>query len=354
MVRPLPPIYFYVPQPYFPSEMPTSADENWQGFGLGIYAWTLQTYLRLRSQNFPCELVSTLPDAGIIIIHHNALRAHQNRLKPTAKQFIICIKAESQPYAYAHLHIVQNPLEQKPGHSYYLPHWPQPGLLPRSPERGDRFQTIAYFGHTASLAPELNRPEWKTQLQELGLTWSPLANSNHWNRYNTIDNGWNDYRPVDAVVAIRSFNARQLRQQRHYRAKPATKLYNAWLAGVPAVLGCESAYRAERQSELDYLEVDSPQAAIAALQRLRDDDLLRRAIVENGHQRARSIHPAQITERWCHFLQEIAVPTYQQWCHQPSWVQRAKMQQTMLRSRSIRLQNQCWQMTSKLFPVSRL
>ncbi|MEQ8959223.1 MAG: hypothetical protein RLP02_15105 [Coleofasciculus sp. C2-GNP5-27] len=34
----IPPIYFYIPQPYWQDNFPDRADENWQGFGLGIYA----------------------------------------------------------------------------------------------------------------------------------------------------------------------------------------------------------------------------------------------------------------------------------------------------------------------------
>jgi hypothetical protein len=40
-------------------------------------------------------------------------------------------------------------------------------------------------------------------------------------------------------------------------AQTAIKLYNCWHAGVPAVLGAESAFRANRRSDLDYLEVQS-------------------------------------------------------------------------------------------------
>jgi hypothetical protein len=44
----LPKIYFYLPQPYLSPDIPTNPQENWSGFGIGIYAWTLQTYLHLQ------------------------------------------------------------------------------------------------------------------------------------------------------------------------------------------------------------------------------------------------------------------------------------------------------------------
>ncbi|NEQ27236.1 MAG: glycosyltransferase family 1 protein, partial [Microcoleus sp. SIO2G3] len=135
------------------------------------------------------------------------------------------------------------------------------------------------------------------------------------------DNRWNDYSQVDAIVAVRSFDQQQLYLNRNYISKPATKLYNAWLAGVPAILGCESAYQAERQHPLDYLEVTSPTDILSVLKRLRDEPSLRQEIVKNGQIRAQQIHPSNITSRWCNFLNDIAVPTYYRWCAKPRWLQ---------------------------------
>ena len=148
--------------------MPSNADDNWNGFGIGIYAWTLQTYLRLQAENFPCKLVSELPAEGIVVVHRNCLRAHNN-LKPGQKLLLICLKAELKQYIYAQLHVVQNPLETLFKNSYYLPHWPQPGLISRDSARGDRFENIAFFGHEVNLAPEFKHPSWQKQINAMGL-----------------------------------------------------------------------------------------------------------------------------------------------------------------------------------------
>lgn len=305
--------------------MPASVDDNWNGFGIGIYAWSLQTYLRLQADNFPCELVGELPTEGIVLVHRNCLRAHHN-LKPGPKLLLICIKAELKQYIYAQLHVVQNPLEMLLlKDSYYLPHWPQPGLIPRDLRRSDRFENVAFFGHEANLAPELMHPSWQKQLDALGLRWQPVINRNRWDDYSEIDTRWNDYSKIDAIVAVRSFD-----RQQSFQTKPATKLYNAWLAGVPAVLGSESAYQAERKSELDYLEVASPTDVISALKRLRDDPALRRAIVSNGQVRAQAIQPSSLTARWRNFLENIAVPTYSRWCAKPRWLQQMLLARSYL------------------------
>lgn len=326
MAESLPPIYFYIPQRYWPRTMPTSADDNWKGFGIGIYAWTWQTYLRLKAEGFPCELVGELPAEGIVLVHRNSLRAHNDNLKPEPNILLICLKAELQPYPYAQLHIVQNPTEnQILKNSYYIPHWTQPALIPRNPARGDRFENIAFFGHEVNIAPELVHSSWQKQLNALGLHWYPILNRNHWSDYSEISDRWNDYSEIDAVVAVRSFNRQQLYLSRNYISKPATKLYNAWLANVPAILGGESAYRAERNCSLDYLEVASPVDVISALERLRDNPALRQEMVKNGQVRAQAIQHSNITAKWCNFLEEIAVPAYYHWRTKPRWFQQAML-----------------------------
>ncbi len=318
---PLPIIHFYIPKSFFPTVTPDNLDDDWIGFGLGIYAWTFQTYLRLQADSFPCKLVSKLPSEGIIIFHQNALQAHKKPLKPGKNQLFIFIKAESKPYGYAQLHVVQNPTELLTvKDSYYLPHWPQPGLIPRDPLRGDRFENIAFFGHKINLAPELFKFAWEQQLNDLGLRWYPIVNSNHWLDYSQIKNPWNNYREIDAVVAVRSFD-----NIPGYPNKPPTKLFNCWLAGVPAILGCESAYRAEGKNCIDYLEVNSLADLLSVLKRLKEDKMLRNKLVENGYKSSLNIHPRNITNKWRDFLMQVAIPTFGEWCDTPRFLQKISL-----------------------------
>jgi hypothetical protein len=320
--RDYPTITFYIPKALWPQTMPASADENWSGFGLGLYAWTVQTYLRLRTVGVPCELTSTVPDTGIVVFHSNAARSHRDLLQPNNQRLLICIKAESPPYPGAQLHIVQNPSEaDELDRCYYLPHWPQPGLLPRDPDRVNRFENITFLGHAHCLAPELLTTAWTTQLSDLGLRWQPKINHNPWHDHRTIIPHWHDYRQIDAVVAIRSFESHRYQETQYYRHKPATKLYNAWLAGVPAILGPESAYRAERKSPWDYLEVTTLEALLTNLLQLQQDVRLRQRMVAQGWERSLDYHPERITHRWQTFLETVAIPAYEAWCSQAAWRQ---------------------------------
>lgn len=136
-------------------------------------------------------------------------------------------------------------------------------------------------------------------LEDLGLRWHISKSTER----------WNDYSEADVVVAVRKFGYNW-----DHSWKPANKLYNAWLAGVPAILGLESAYQAERKSELDYLEVASYQQLISAIKRLKGDQELRRAMAENARVRAEEVHPGKLVKRWQDFLKNIAVPAYESWC----------------------------------------
>lgn len=309
MTNKLPPIYFYIPEKQWPvGKIPQHPNEYWQWmsdwgsrYGRGKYDWTLQTYLHLKADNFPCELVDTIPESGIVIAHRDFL---PDNLKPSPDLLFICIKADKDAHPYAQIHIVQNSddeITKRPvsfWSSYYMPHWPQPGLIPRDSTRGSRFENAAFYGVRETLAPELQQPSWEQQLSDLGLHWE-IINSNR----------WHDYSQTDVIIAIRSFDGDT------YSSKPPSKLYNAWHAGIPAILGCDSAYRKERKSELDYIEVASVEETITALKNLRVDNNLRQAIVENGHLRAMERRPANITAQWSGFLTDIAIPSYYRWCH---------------------------------------
>ncbi len=320
------PIYFYLHPHHFPPNIPEDIHQNWPGFGLGIYAWTIQTYLRLKQDGFPCFLTSKIPDQGIVFIHRNLLTRYHSRFKPSQNLLLICLKAELSPYPYGQLQIVQNPTEiETVSHSFYLPHWTQPGLIPRDLSRGDRFENIAFFGHQNNLAAELLSPRWQQHLNQLGLNWLPVINRNPWNDYQTLNPAWNDYRHIDAIVAIRRFGT-----DYSYPNKPATKLYNAWLAGVPAILGYESAYRTEGHPHQDYLEVTSFSELSFTLKQLKQDIKLRQKIVNQGDQQGQKFHPDQITQRWRNFIETVAIPAFETWYQTPRWLQQLILEKQAL------------------------
>ena len=279
-----------------------------------MYAWTVQTYLKLQEAGFACQLTDQLPEEGIVLFHTNATRGAN--IQPGPKRLLICLKAEATLCAQAQLHVVQNPYETSRSLGcHFIPHWPQPGLKPRLFERQNRFENIAFLGHRDSLAAELMKLNWEKQLQQRGLNWLPVINTNAWDSHQVIDTCWNDYQRIDAIVAVRQFHLRRPR----YRSKPATKLYNAWLASVPAILGCELAYRAEGSAGVDYLEANSMAELLTCVDRLQQDVVFRTKLVKKGQIRSIYYTPEVITQRWQQFLSEMAIPAYQAWRRCSQW-----------------------------------
>jgi len=305
----VPPVYFYIPENRMPkSELPETAGDYWQwqvAQGLdnsGDYGWTVQTYLYLKGRGLNCELTSDLPMEGIVFSHRPLL---SDDWQPSPKLLIVCIQGDRKRHPYAQLHVVQNHLQEVPQgglglwESHWIPYWPQPGLIPRDPERGDRFENVAFFGREQNLIHELCDRCWQHYLESLDLNWQI---------YDRADR-WNDYSEVDVVVAIRKFGYNW-----DHTWKPANKLYNTWLAGVPAILGRESAYQAERRSDLDYLEVGTYKDLMAAIKQLKEDKTLRRAMADNALVRAQDVKPDKIVQRWLDFIHDVAVPAYDSWC----------------------------------------
>jgi len=235
------------------------------------------------------------------------------KIYPSKNVFVVNIAADLPLYEHANMHIVQN-IEQQRKYigCYYVPHWPQPGMITRELSRKDKLENIAYFGNQKNITAQLYSPEWKAQLEGLGFNWQcEFQKFNHLdiNTY-TNEGCWSNYKEIDAIVAIRKFDYIPGKEFNH---KPATKLYNAWLAGTPAILGRESAYLNEKINDLDFLEVHSEADTIKCLQLLRSDRNLRQAMIANGFERAKDIHADKTVEKWFCLLKETIIPKYRIW-----------------------------------------
>ena len=330
-----PNIFFFIPSSLWPDELPKDVAQNWAGFGLGLYAWTLQTCLRLQAAGLACELTQQVPESGIVFCHSNVLR--RMTIPPASRRLLVCIKAEAPRCALAPLHIVQNPLEASAG-CYFMPHWPQPQLIARDRRRGDRFETLAFFGHAHSLAPELTTPAWEAALAARGLRMHYIANTNRWNNYQSIDTRWNDYHAIDAVIAVRTFNKWHQRLSSSFISKPATKLYNAWLSGTIPILGKESAYRAAGEPGENYIEVETMESLLSWLDRLKADIDLRRSLIASGQQQAQQYTPENIVLQWKNFLSQVALPAYEKWLSYSP----ARQQQILLAARAASYRDRLW------------
>ena len=306
-------------------------DRDWRELVTGERAWVLQTYLRLRASGRPVRFSDRLPEHGIAVFSCKQ-RHLLRRLAPArTSALLVGIRQDVGEAPFADFEIVQNPSQADAERRFHVPSWPQPGLVPRDPARDTRIETVVYKGFTENLHPDLASGEWRAFLRAEGLRWrldsvayrervGAAAVAPPAERFAAL--AWNDFRDVDLVVAVRPPN-RGLHQR-----KPATKLYNAWLAGVPALLGPEVAYRSLRASDLDYIEVGSRDEAEAAVKRLRTDPRLYRMMVDNGRKRAEAFTVDCIAEQWARLLVEVLparanAPHVVRWRGKPLWLKSA-------------------------------
>jgi hypothetical protein len=311
MFADLPPFFFYFPHTQLKiTNLPTDASSYWQWLSEqhsiapmqgGGCIWTLQTYLQLHSQGFPCQLVSEIPDEGVIVAHRDYL---PDSWQPNSTTLLVCLRADVDRHPYAQLHVVQNPYQARAKQpielweSHFIPHWPQPAIIPRNLERGEQFENVTFLGNEINLVPEFRHQSWYDQLENLGLKFQKKLTHGE----------WHDYSNIDVVLAVRSMGS-----ESKWYGKPASKLYNAWHSGVPAILGYESAFRAERKNELDYLEATSLAEVIQALSLLKKDQQLRYQMVENGWLRAKETKTEVMLTNWNNFLVNHAAPAYKDW-----------------------------------------
>jgi hypothetical protein len=117
---------------------------------------------------------------------------------------------------------------------------------------------------------------------------------------------WNDYSDIDLILSVRDI------PHAHALLKPANKLTNAWMAGVPALIGPEPAIEVITESHLDYIPVREPVDVFRALDILERNPDLYSSMVEHGHKRGLEFNEAAVATRWIETL-EIAKTEYISW-----------------------------------------
>jgi hypothetical protein len=260
-------------------------------FAPGETCWVLQTYLRcenqLRERGLRVTIGERLAPNAINIAHRDAL----NRwFAPYFANYIVSIRADRPKTTVCNWEIVQNGLEGEKPKTSTLALWPQPGLVGRAAGRGLAIERAAYFGRLGTTTPWLVSASFAQSMRRLGVSFS--ADSPN----------WHDYSSIDLVIAHREEAPCMLVQ------KPASKLINAWLAGVPALLNDEPAFRELRRSQLDYVAIDSAEDVLKAVTRLKTQPMLYQAMVENGFKRAQEFSVAAMQKKWLGVLCEQVVP----------------------------------------------
>lgn len=258
--------------------------------------WIYQTWALLKHAGLHFPLVTEPPAEGLVIMHADrSTKFLEDANSLSKKLFIVNIAADTPPHPRADLNILQNQAQHfLTPRSLFMPHWSQAHLIKRDSARGSRFENIVFFGYHGNIASELLTEEWNDTLRRrLGLYF-----------YLQEPTAWHDYSQVDCAIAIRSFSRQQ------YFNRPATKLYNAWQAGVPFIGGNDSAFSSEGQPGKNYFKATSLHQLLKILQRLKESDSLRTDLVEDGLKSKEMVTRDAILARWKHLLLETLPRLY--------------------------------------------
>lgn len=286
------------------NHLPINLESLYEKCITGEDIWATQLYIYLKQQGLNVHLVERPIPGKICIIPYHFLAA---KLLPF-RSYAVAIQTDSPRPEICEQRVVLNELGVLDKDDHFLPHLPHPLLQPRDRSRGTKLENLDFKGGICNIAKPFLDPSFAQQLAALGIQFRFSSEDP---RYQLRE--WGDYRQTDVVIAVRNATFADL------RVKPAIKLINAWLAGCPAILGPEPAYQTLRRSELDFIEVRSPQEAIAALKRLKEDPSLYEAMVENSLERAKEFTTQQQLQEWHHLLSGAIVQGYEQWLQQSIW-----------------------------------
>jgi hypothetical protein len=258
----------------------------------GRNSWIAQTYLRLRAPLAACGWTVGVGDrfvpGAVAIVHRDDAN---DFVGAGHSSFLVVIRADRAPVAACDVAIAQNRIGLAP-HERFMPLWPQPGLRPRDPARGTTIRRIAYHGRIGTAPDWFFDPGLRRALGQRGI------------EFRIERSRWEDYREVDVSIAAREETGAIL------ATKPATKVYNGWLARVPVLATAEPAYREIRRSAIDFIEIAAAGDVLRAIDLLRANPRLFEAMVGNGARRGEEFSVEATRRRWLDLLEEEVAPAF--------------------------------------------
>lgn len=260
--------------------------------------WSVLTYIQLKRRGFDVSISDRFVP-GMICVASTVDYGIRSR---PFDCFVVGCRGDNPRPSLCDFTIVQNRAQVDSGTNAYMPLWTQPGLIPRSRDRGRRLECMAYMGDVGNLYEPFRTDEFEAQVAGLGVRFRKEFGAIH-----QTPAGWHDYRSADLVLAVRDMT------EKDALVKPPSKLVNAWCAGVPALLGPEAAYRDMRRSELDYIEIRTPQDAIDAISRLKSHPSLYEDMVSNARRRAAEFTAERHCRRWVDALSGPIAEEYRRW-----------------------------------------
>lgn len=273
---------------------------SWQEMPRGEGFWILQTYCFLKHFGFDVKISKTLPDDGVLVFH----RRNKNALfkedrKKINKLILVGCRGDLHDIIVPDFELLQNSYFADYERRFHMPHWPMPNIIPRDPKRGNQIKRIAFKGFSTQLHPDFRTQAWLDFLAAHDIEWVQNdVQFTHTGESKFDDSVWADYSDIDLVIAVRPE-----RNELHTN-KPALKLYNAWHAGVPVLLGYEYAYREIGISGEDYIEVNNIEDAKQGILNLLENPEAYQSMREKGMEKAHLYTHEAVFRAWVHFFEQ--------------------------------------------------
>lgn len=281
----------------------TDAEEAFKRCMSGADVWSVQTYILLKQRGLNIYLTDHYVRGSICVVPHNYLMIKDLPYR----SYVVACRTDSPRPAICDIQSVMNVQAIKGPNDHYLPHWPQPIMIPRDKARGTRVENLDFKGHPRNLTAPFKAPDFTSALHDIGMDFLFNKAGQEITDPKKQYLSWADYTNSDVILAVRNLT------EYDFGLKPAVKLVNAWLAGVPALLGPEPAYQALRKSELDYLEVITADDALRELRRLQGSPQLYQQMVENGLRRFEECSADVVAQAWHNFLAGPVTQGYESW-----------------------------------------
>lgn len=266
--------------------------------------WIVSTYLRLRKAGQNVRITDR-PVVDAINICCDEKAGVQDK---TGRAFLALTQGDRDPLPWADYRLIQSPEQQVHGNTTLIKHWPQPGLLGRDANRGNRLERVGYVGPAENLAGPFRTEAFRAQLRKLGVELVIRDNPVH----------WHDFSDLDVYLAVRDWPWQLI------RTKPCTKLVHAWLTGAVGLMGPEPSYRYWGRDGEDYFEVKSPDQAIEVIRRLKGDQGLYAAVRERGSRKGQDHDEQAVIRQWAETLNGSVQAAFAQWQRVGAWAWQAR------------------------------
>jgi hypothetical protein len=250
-------------------------------------AWIYQTYLELRTVFPEIDLSNRPPDIGLFIAHDSAIPGD---FVPSSNQIFVSVTADGPRHRGADVYVCQNRHQSRRcKNGIFIPHWPEKDLIFRHFDRQERFENIFYFGDRKNLDPAFSSTFWKTELAERKLNWIVVDDPER----------SRDYSDVDCVIAIRSFS------KNGFARKPASKLVNSTIAGVPAICGNEIAFREFAKPGSGYLEASNIEQTLQHIDFLKNSPKERTRLIQSARSALNIYSRDAVRDAWIEALRDF-------------------------------------------------